>query len=322
MRTILYSIISLILSLLIGCSGNDQTNSIEATGTIEAKEITISSKIIGEIKKIRFDEGDRVRRGDTIILIDNESSSIQLKQAEANRIISEAQLELLKNGARKEDIIQAEEMMNQAETNYRQAEIDKNRMRELFDSKSIAQKQFEDFNTKYEVALAQFNSAKENLIKMTNLARPEEIRQAEAKYKHSMASEELIKKNIKDSYVVSPIDGFVVKEFIEEGENVNAMSSLLKISDLSVVELIIYVSEEQLGKVQLGNKAEIFVDAFPDKTFKGTVTFISPEAEFTPKNIQTKDERTKLVFGVKIKIPNAKFELKTGMPADAKVMIK
>jgi HlyD family secretion protein len=85
---------------------------------------------------------------------------------------------------------------------------------------------------------------------------------------------------------------------------------------------MIYVSEEELGKVKLGQKAEVSVDAFPDKTFDGTVTFISPEAEFTPKNIQTKDERTKLVFGVKIKIPNPTLDLKTGMPADAKVIIE
>ena len=305
-----------------GCGNSDNSSSFEATGTIESKDISISSKVVGEIKELRFDEGDEVKRGDTLILIDNESSTIQLKQAEANRIISESQLELLKNGARREDIIQAEEMLNQAETNYNQATIDKNRMQELFDSQSISKKQLEDFITKYEVTLAQYNSAKENLTKMRNLARPEEIKQAEAKYKQSLANEELIRKYIRDSYVVSPINGYIVKKYVEEGENVNAMSSLLKISDLSVVELMVYVSEEELGKVKLGQKAEVSVDAFPDKTFDGTVTFISPEAEFTPKNIQTKDERTKLVFGVKIKIPNPTLDLKTGMPADAKVIIQ
>ena len=319
MKTILYSMLLAVFSILISCGNDDQLNSIEATGTIEAKEITISSKTIGEIKKIKFDEGDKVQQGDTIILIDNESASIQLRQAEANRLISEAQLELLRKGARKEDVIQAEEMLNQTETNYRQATKDKNRMQELFDSKSISKKQLEDFIAKYEVSLAQYNSAKENLIKMKNFARPEEIKQAEAKYKQSLANEELIRKNIRDSYVVSPINGYIVKQYVEEGEIVNVMSSLLKLSDLSVVDLTIYVSEEEVGKVKLGQKAEITVDAFPDRKFDGTVTYISPEAEFTPKNIQTKDERTKLVFGVKIRIPNSAFELKTGMPADAKV---
>lgn len=322
MKSIIYFVLLLITYFIHGCGNDNGEKSLEAAGTIESKEITISSKVVGEIQRIRFDEGNKVSKGDTLVIIDNESFSIQLKLAEANRIISELQLELLRKGARSEDIVQAEDLLKQAETNFRQSETDKNRMQELYDSKSISKKQLEDFIVKYEVTRAQFNSAKENLTKMRSLARPEEIKQAEAKYKQALANEELIRKNIRDSYVVSPIDGYIVKKYIEEGENVSTMSSLLKISDLSVVELMIYVSEEELGKVKLGQKAKISVDAFPDKTFDGAVTFISPEAEFTPKNIQTKDERTKLVFGVKIKVPNPNFELKTGMPADVTIITK
>ncbi len=98
---------------------------------------------------------------------------------------------------------------------------------------------------------------------------------------------------------------------------VSTFSSLFRISNLEVVDLIIYIPETELGKVKQGSKADITVDSFPDKSFKGEVIFISPEAEFTPKNIQTKDERTKLVFAVKIRLNNPKLELKSGMPADA-----
>jgi HlyD family secretion protein len=97
------------------------------------------------------------------------------------------------------------------------------------------------------------------------------------------------------------------------------MSSLFKVSDLRAVDLIIYVSEEELGRVKLGQTADISVDAYPEKTYSGKVIYISPEAEFTPKNIETKDERTKLVFSVKLRINNPKYELKPGMPADANV---
>ena len=97
---------------------------------------------------------------------------------------------------------------------------------------------------------------------------------------------------------------------------------MLKISDLTEVELIIYVSETELGGVRLGEKADVYVDAYPNKNFEGKVTYISPEAEFTPKNIQTKDERTKLVFAAKIKIQNPEFKLKPGMPADAEIKVK
>jgi HlyD family secretion protein len=100
------------------------------------------------------------------------------------------------------------------------------------------------------------------------------------------------------------------------------MSSLFQIADLNTVELVIYVSETELGMVKLGQKANLKVDTYPDKSFEGKVIYISPEAEFTPKNIQTQEERTKLVYAVKIKVDNPAFELKDGMPADASIITK
>jgi HlyD family secretion protein len=102
---------------------------------------------------------------------------------------------------------------------------------------------------------------------------------------------------------------------------VSNLSSLCRISNLKVVDLIIYIPEAELGRVKQGSKAGITVDSFPEKQFKGEVIYISPEAEFTPKNIQTKDERTKLVFAVKIRINNPDLELKAGMPADASIYL-
>lgn len=317
------SLISLcILSLLLmfyNCN-NENENYIEESGTIEATEVTLSSQVTGKVIKILKDEGDKISSGDTILIIDQESLLLQLKQAIANRDIAKAQYDLLLKGARKEDIKQAEESLKQAEANFILAKNDKDRMESLYQTNSINKRQYEESITRYEIALAQLNSAKELYNKIKNYARPEEIAQAKANYERAAASVEMIEKNIRDCYVISPINGFIVKKFVEVGENVSIMSSLVKISDLSEVKLSIYISETDLGKVKLGQKAEIRVDSFKDKVFKGTVIYISPEAEFTPKNIQTKEERTKLVFEVKIKIQNPNFELKAGMPADAKIL--
>ena len=302
---------------LIGCSSNDDENTLTASGNIEVTEIIVSSKVTGEVKNILNKEGKQVKQGDTIIIIDHENLDYQLMQAEANVDFAEAQLKLLKKGAREEDIKQAEEMLKQAEINFDQAKKDKERMTNLFESKSITKKQLEDATARYDVTLAQLNSAKENYKKITNLARPEEITQAEANLKRQKATADLLKKNIRDSYVTSPKDGFIVKTFVEEGETVSMLSSLFKVSDLSVAKLVIYVSEKELGKVKLNQEADIYIDTYEDKSYKGFVSYISPEAEFTPKNIQTKDERTKLVFAVKIEIPNPNLELKAGLPADA-----
>ena len=112
-----------------------------------------------------------------------------------------------------------------------------------------------------------------------------------------------------------------MKKFVEAGESVGPLSSLVMLSDQSYVDLVIYVSETELGRVKLGQEADVTVDSFKNKTFKGKVIYISPSAEFTPKNIQTKDERTKLVYAVKVHIHNPDFELKDGMPADAVIKL-
>jgi len=320
MKTLI-KICALLFIGLIGCSNNDDENTLTASGNIEVTEIIVSSKVTGEVKNILNKEGKQVKHGDTIIIIDHENLDYQLMQAEANVDFAEAQLKLLKKGAREEDIKQAEEMLKQAEINFDQAKKDKERMTNLFESKSITKKQLEDATARYDVTLAQLNSAKENYKKITNLARPEEITQAEANLKRQKATADLLKKNIRDSYVTSPKDGFIVKTFVEEGETVSMLSSLFKVSDLSVAKLVIYVSEKELGKVKLNQEADIYIDTYEDKSYKGFVSYISPEAEFTPKNIQTKDERTKLVFAVKIEIPNPNLELKAGLPADAVIKL-
>jgi HlyD family secretion protein len=316
---ILLSVISL---LITGCSNSNNKNSIEATGTIETVNVVLSSKTSGEIKELRINEGEKVKLGDTVMIIDTETLQLQLKQQESGAQMSRAQLDLLRNGARKEDISLAESSLNQAQVNFKQAKSDLERLQKLYQTQTITKKQYDDAASHFDLMNDQLSSAKENFIKIKNYARPEEIKQAEAKLNQSRASADLIKKNINDSYIVSPLNGIVVKKYFEVGETVSPMSSLVKISDLTNVELYIYVTELELGKIKLGQKAEVSVDAFKDKKFEGKVTYISPEAEFTPKNIQTKDERTKLVFAVKIELPNPDFELKSGMPADAKIFFK
>lgn len=305
--------------IISGCGNGNNKNSIEATGTIEAVNVSVSSKTSGEIKELRIKEGDKVKAGDTILVIDTEALLLQLRQLEAGTEMSRAQLELLQNGARKEDIQQAESLLKQAQVNYDQAKTDVERLEKLYQTATITKKQYDDAQSRFDLMSAQLSSAKENYAKLKKFARPEEIKQAEAKLDQSKAIADLIKKSIKDSYVVSPLNGILVEKYFEVGETVSPMSSLVKISDLEKVELYIYVTELELGKIKLGQKAEVSVDAFTDRKFSGKVTYISPEAEFTPKNIQTKDERTKLVFAIKIEIPNPNFDLKSGMPADARI---
>lgn len=307
--------------ILFGCNNVDEIKFIDASGTIESTNIIVSSRNAGNIQTMNFIEGDKVRVGDTIIIIDHELLDIQLQQSIAGKDAAEAQLKLMLAGARIEDINQAEQNLKQAKVNYETAEKDKIRMQNLYDSRSITQKQYEDALARYDLMAAQYNAAQENFNKVKKIFRQEEIDQARANLNKAIAGVDLLKKNIRDSYVISPINGFLVKTYVERGETVTPMSSLFKVADLDVVELVIYVSEEELGYVKLGQKAEVTIDTYNNKVYEGKVTYISPEAEFTPKNIQTKDERTKLVFAVKIEVPNKDYDLKPGMPADAQVIL-
>jgi HlyD family secretion protein len=308
-----------ILLLILGCGNGNDKNTIEASGNIEATNVIVSSQVTGKILSLLKDEGESVNAGDTVLIIDHETLALQLKQAFASKEAAEAQLNLLKAGAREEDIKQGEEAVTQAKVSFESAQKDVGRMKALFNSKSITKKQYEDAVSRLDITQAQLTSAQENLKKLKNLARPEDIKQAQANVDKQVAAIDLLKKQIRDSYVQSPINGIIVKKFFEPGETVTMLSSLFKVSDLSVVSLIIYISEEELGKVKLSQTADVSSDTYPDKKYEGKITYISPEAEFTPKNIQTKDERTKLVFAVKIEVKNPKFELKPGMPADAVV---
>lgn len=315
------TLIFLTMFFIESCNNNDESNFIEESGTIETTSIILSAQVSGTALKQYFNEGDKISAGDTLLKIDDELLQIQLKQAESGRIAAEAKYNLVRKGSRDEDINVVNQTLIQAQANYDLAKADYERFKVLFESNSITQKQFQEIETRFNIAQSQLRGAEESFSKIKNISRPEEIKQAEANYLNSVANVDLIKKRIRDSYIISPINGFIVKKFFEVGETIGLGASTFMIADLSKVNLVVYVSETNLGNVKLGQVAEIKTDTFKDKVYKGKVIFISPEAEFTPKNIQTKDERTKLVFAVKIEIPNTNFELKAGMPADAKIIL-
>ncbi len=320
MKTFKKMIIVFSLIGITACSEENNSSLIEHSGTIETTNVIISSQVPGIVNEIFVDEGVSVKTGDTLAVIDHEKFDLQLVQARASLKAAEAQLSILKKGARKEDKKQAQEALKQAKLNLNQLTKNKERMEKLHESNAITEKQYDDAITAYELALSRFNTAKQNVNKIKS-ARPEEIEKAEANVLKAKSSVMLIQKNINDCYLTSPIDGQIIGKYIEVGESVSFMSSMFKIADISKANLVIYVTEKELAFVKYGQEAKVTIDAFDNKTFQGTVVFISPEAEFTPKNIQTKDERTKLVFAVKIDIDNSEHFLKSGMPADAEIKL-
>jgi HlyD family secretion protein len=294
-----------------------QSGAIEASGTIEATSVQISSKSSGEILHLDADEGSAVRQGDLLATIDHAALDIQLGQARSGVDLAKAQLDLLTNGARGEDLAQAREALNQANETLRNAREDFQRMDSLFKVNAATKKQRDDAETRYANAKAQASATDQALLKLQNFARPEDVKAALARVDQAVYSARLLEKSIQDCTVRSPTAGIVTEKLVEEGELAAPGTGLYVITNLDTVKLTIYVPETDLGNIRLGQQARISVDSRPDTIFPGTVTYISPIAEFTPRDIQTKDDRVKLVYAVKIEMANPQGVFKPGMPADA-----
>lgn len=301
---------------LIGCAGK-HAGAIEASGTLETTEVKVSAKVPGQIQKLLIQEGSQVKKGDTLLVLDRSTLELQWKQTQAGVELADAQYRLLLSGARSEDVRLAEEALKQAESSFKNASDDYSRMKELFASNTVSKKQFDDAEARYTVAQAQWNSAKQNLQKMQRFARPEDLAAAKARLDQAKASADLLKKQYTDACILAPVAGTITNKPVEEGELIGTGTTVATISRLEKMNLMIYVSETELGKVKLGGAADVVIDTYPDKNYPGKVIYISPIAEFTPKNIQTKEDRTKLVFGVKLEVENNDGTLKSGMPADA-----
>ena len=316
-------IIVLCLAVLSGysCAGNAAKDIISASGTIETVEVHVASKVSGELLELAVEEGTRVKTGDKLAVVDHATLDIQLRQAEAGVRLAEAQRALLVKGARSEDIRQAEEVYRQAQAALSVAEDDARRMRELVRTGSVTPKQREDAEARLTIATAQSSAGAEALKKVRTLARPEEIQAAEARLAQAVAAVDLLEKTISDCTIMAPASGIVTHKAVEPGELVTPGATIVTLAELDNVYVMIYVTENELGRIRLGGAAEITIDSFSDKVFEGRITYISPQAEFTPKNVQTKQDRVKLVFGVKVEIENREGLLKPGLPADAVIRV-
>jgi len=306
----------LILSLSF-CAREKGKQAIRASGTIEAVRVSVGSKWSGEVQEVFVEEGQRVEPGQRLAVLDSSSLEIQLRQAEAGVKLARAQLALLLKGSRSEDLRQAEATLDQAKANLRSAEEDWKRWLNLSEKEGATAKQRDDAQTRLTVARAQVEAAEQALLKLKHGAREEEIEAARARLEQALATRDLLQKTIAEATLTAPISGIVSQKNIEPGEFAMAGAPLFVLSNLDTVEVWIWLTATEVAKVQVGQRAEVTVDSHPGRFFEGKLVFISPEAEFTPKNIQTREERAKLVFRVKLEVSNPEHILKPGLPADA-----
>ena len=272
----------------------------------------------------------------------------EVERAEAGVNALSANLRALESGYRTQDVEKARLAVEAAAANLDLAQKEKQRYDRLFSGKAVSESAMDIATLRFETALKEHLRARESLkqaeegfrveeieaarsrlaegqamlkLARINLAKIEalgkEVKAADAQVEAARTVLRLAEVQLKYAELTAPFDGIVISRNIEPGEVVTPGQEVFSVADLSRVDLKVFVDETEIGKIRPGQKADVKVDTFPDRVFSGTVTYISPQAEFTPKIIQTHKERVKLVFMVKLSIPNPNFELKPGTPADA-----
>jgi len=302
---------------LAGCGKGEDEGVIAASGHIEATEVRVSSKVAGHVEVLRVEEGDKVTTGREIARIDTTDARLALDAAVAERAQADAERRLKVAGSRKEDIAEAEAQVQRAQADLRGAQEDLERMEKLLASGSGTDKARDDARTRRDMAAANVEAARERLRKLTAGSRPEEIDAATARVAAADARIAQLKQQIADAVVTSPIDGVVTEKLVEKGELITRGTGVVVVTELARPWLTVYVPEPDLGRLRLGQDAEVATDARQKRG--GLVTYVSSQAEFTPKNVQTPEERAKLVYKVKIGLDNADGLFKPGMPAQARL---
>jgi HlyD family secretion protein len=277
-------------------------------------------------------------------------SDIAARQAELNQ--AQARLDELQAGSRPQEIQQSEAALADARAQLQWARQDFDRAQTLLKNEDISKSQFDQAQTRLNSATAITNQAEQRLALVKEGPRKEEIAGAKAQVARAQAALKLSEANrielqrkeqelnarraeieraraqegmtqaqLSDTVIVAPIDGVVLVKSAEPGEVLAAGTTIVTIGDVQRPWLRAYINETDLGRVKLGQKVKLTTDSYKDKSYEGTVTFISSEAEFTPKQIQTKEERVKMVYRIKIEVDNPQQELKNNMPVDAEIQL-
>jgi HlyD family secretion protein len=279
-------------------------------------------------------EGNRVKTGDVIARLDTRDTDLALQRATADRQAADAQLRLLQAGSRAEDIEQSQSQaaaasgdVATAESELASAEADLQRFEQLLQNNSGSRKQRDDAATRRDVARSRLASArareaaaKQGTARLTAGARREEIDAARARVAGAEAQIAVLQKNKSDATVLAPIDGIVSERLLDPGEMVAPRAAIVVLTDLDHAWAEVFVDEPQIPRLKLGQPATVFTDA--GTSVSGTVSFISSKAEFTPRNVQTAEDRSKLVYRVKVAVDNRDGMLKQGMPVEAEIPLE
>jgi HlyD family secretion protein len=293
---------------------------VEASGTVEATQADLGFQLPGRIDRVVPREGDPVAAGEEIAALDQAEISSRLQAARAQVAAAQARLRELERGSRPEEITSAAAAADAARHREEDLDTDASRARRLFEGGAISRQAMEQA----ESALASARSARVQAEQALAIAREgpraETVQAQRAVVEQGRANVEQAEAVLAQSSVKAPFAGRVTVRHREPGEVVPAGAPVVTVIDPSDRWVRIYVPENQVGRVSIGQHAEVRAGTFPDRVYSGEVVFIGDVAEFTPRNVQTPEERTRLVYPVKVRIlDDPTFDLKPGIPADVRL---
>lgn len=300
--------------------GGPREGEIAASGTVEATEAQLGFQVPGRIDTLTVDEGARVTAGQLLARLDRAELDARRAQAAAQLGAARALLSELLAGSRAEDVAQARAIAAAAADRFGDAQRDLERTRTLFQGGAVSQEMMDKAQTACDVARAQRDQTAQALRLVEAGPRPERIAAQRAVVAQAEAAVRQLDATLANAEVRAPFDGVVSVKDREIGETVGAGTPILTLSNLGDRWVRIYVREDRIGAVRLGQRADITADTYPDKHYPGEVSYIASEAEFTPRTVQTTEERVKLVYAVKVRITgDAAIDLKPGIPADVRL---
>lgn len=294
---------------------------IRVSGNIEITDVELSFKIPGRVKERRVSEGESVKAGQIIAQLDDEDLVQEVAVRDAEVRIAQAVLAELVGGSRPEEIAQGKAVVQRTNADMQRLQTDYERVGTLYRKELVTSRDYDAAKAAYDIAQAQYREAVEQLKLLQEGPRVEKIDRARADLQRAKEVLALAETRVGYATQVSPLSGIVLSENVEAGEHVSAGTPIVTVGDLEHLWLRAYIDETDLGRIKIGQLAQVTTDTYPGKAYQGKISFISQQAEFTPKTVQTEKERVKLVYRIKINIANPHMELKPGMPADAEILL-
>jgi HlyD family secretion protein len=292
---------------------------LKVSGTIEITSVDLSFKTGGRVRERLVDEGEMVRPGQTVARLEDDDLAAEVAVRRARLEEARQALMELEAGSRPEELEQAEAAVARAQAEATRLADDLRRQQALYTREVVPKQKLDAAQAAADTSRAQLEEARAARRLVRIGPRSEQISQAAARLRQARESLRDAETRLGYAVLKAPLAGVVMSRNVEAGEQVSAGTPVVTVGDFGDTWLRAYIAETDMGRVKVGQRVLVTTDTDPAKRHEGRISFIAPEAEFTPKNVQTEKERVKLVYRIKVALPNPAMELKPGMPADAEI---